>query len=460
MSDGADSTVSRQPFKVSLIQFVRTHPELWDLSMPAYRNNTLKSTIWEKFISRHHGVNSKQVREQWRLIKNRYYQERELRQSGKDMSSDFPYYEDCAFLESGKSNGSDPKRRRIEDNTDFLDNFKRMLGEASPEDGHVNSPPSDNDLENNAPTSRNNNRLSSERKGPAETRAHLIDLVKVLPELYDKSNPLYKNNAHKGVLWSQIAEKLGNGATAKKVREQWSYMRRKYEEEYYARKSGQAPTPMDPSKRHLFTFDQLSFLEDYMQSERSESLPDNDTQEIDPDSTENNQSDDFAYKSGNINEILWQLSQSASSKHSINNSSGRINPSTGEIMFDEKPTTSGPSSVVDEKPARPPRKRRAEEAVSELTISPTATMDKADLQKTVNDLSRCLVELMPSKEEDECALFGKQIAHDLRRMSLRSRLVARKRISEILLDMVIENINGHASTPPDDVDAQSNGVDL
>lgn len=50
-------------------------------------------------------------------------------------------------------------------------------------------------------------------------------------------------------------------------------MRRKYEEEFFSRKAGQAPTPMDPSKRHLFTFDQLAFLEAYMSSERPESPP-------------------------------------------------------------------------------------------------------------------------------------------------------------------------------------------
>lgn len=37
--------------------------------------------------------------------------------------------------------------------------------------------------------------------------------------------------------------------SGKKVREQWSYMRRKYEEEYHSRLAGNAPTPMDPSKR-------------------------------------------------------------------------------------------------------------------------------------------------------------------------------------------------------------------
>lgn len=57
--------------------------------------------------------------------------------------------------------------------------------------------------------------MSSFFRNPAETRAHLIDLVRDLPELYDKSNPLYKNNAHKGVLWTRIAKQLGNGASGK-----------------------------------------------------------------------------------------------------------------------------------------------------------------------------------------------------------------------------------------------------
>ncbi|CAD5226354.1 unnamed protein product [Bursaphelenchus xylophilus] len=453
-------TSSRQPFKVSLIQFVRGHPELWDLSMPAYRNNTLKSTIWEKFISRHPGVNSKQVREQWRLIKNRYYQERELRQSGKEMSTDFPYFEDCHFLENGKSTEGTPiKTRKFEENKDFLDNFKRILSEASLEEEQANSPQSDNDLENSAPNSHNNNTPSADRsKAPAETRAHLIDLVKDLPELYDKSNPLYKNNAHKGVLWSRIAKQLGNGATAKKVREQWSYMRRKYEEEFYSRKSGQAPTPMDPSKRHLFTFDQLSFLENYMQSERPESPPDNENQEAEADSSDNNQPDDsFGFKSSNINDLLLQLSQAASTRTpTSNNNNGRINMATGEILYDDKPTTSGPASINfdDVKGARP-KKRRLDEVLPGV-----GSIDKTDLQKTVNDLSRCLLELLPSKDEDECSLFGKQIAHDLRRLSLRSRLVARKKINDLLMEMVIQDINEHVSTPTDELGATSNGNDI
>lgn len=51
-------------------------------------------------------VAAKQVRETWRLIKNRFYAEKEFRQNasnmGKDIPGDFPYYDDCAFLEGGK----------------------------------------------------------------------------------------------------------------------------------------------------------------------------------------------------------------------------------------------------------------------------------------------------------------------------------------------------------------------
>jgi hypothetical protein len=50
-----------------------------------------------------------------------------------------------------------------------------------------------------------------------EIRAQLINLVRRTPELYDKNDPRYKNNAHKGVLWSRIAREIGNGATGKEL---------------------------------------------------------------------------------------------------------------------------------------------------------------------------------------------------------------------------------------------------
>jgi hypothetical protein len=118
----------------------------------------------------------------------------------------------------------------------------------------------------------------------------------------------------------------------KKVREQWSYMRRKYEEEYFSRKSGNAPTPMDPTKRHLFTFDQLGFLEPYISGmDRSESpLATNghalELDAIDPqeqgqsgrsssgvtDTSSPPQEELFGQKANtNLTDLLWQLTNAA-----------------------------------------------------------------------------------------------------------------------------------------------------
>uniref|UniRef100_A0A914QQ00 MADF domain-containing protein n=1 Tax=Panagrolaimus davidi TaxID=227884 RepID=A0A914QQ00_9BILA len=41
------------------------------------------------------------------------------------------------------------------------------------------------------------------------TATRLIELVKLYPELYDKTHPFYCNNVHKGVLWHRIADELG-----------------------------------------------------------------------------------------------------------------------------------------------------------------------------------------------------------------------------------------------------------
>ena len=39
--------------------------------------------------------------------------------------------------------------------------------------------------------------------------------------------------------------------------------------------------------------------------------------------------------------------------------------------------------------------------------------------------------------DDECELFGRQVASDLRSLNARSRLVARKRISDALMDIML-----------------------
>ena len=41
------------------------------------------------------------------------------------------------------------------------------------------------------------------------SKTDLIEMVRTYKELYDKNDPLYKNNSHKGVLWAQIAKNLG-----------------------------------------------------------------------------------------------------------------------------------------------------------------------------------------------------------------------------------------------------------
>ncbi|KAI6187257.1 hypothetical protein M3Y98_00223300 [Aphelenchoides besseyi] len=379
----------------------------------------------------------------------------------------------------------------MKDPDNFMEKFQRILNEAaSPHDDLGGSP----DYGDDADVSLGRHQIQFD-KDPAETRAQLINLVRRHPELYDKNNQLYKNNAHKGILWQSIAKEMGSPATGKKVREQWSYMRRKYEEEYFSRKSGNAPTPTDPSKRHLFTYDQLSFLEPYITGERTTDSPNppNPTAtglRFDPllldDVTNTNGhqtngvedgkviEDPFGYRDSdriNLTDLILQLSNAAQRHQNGTNlfddsttnqtTNGRISgpPSLGHLPTSESIDVPKFSNRGSKK-----RKLQDSEAVSiaapssgggtppKCTASATAirpmsplngttapmSMDVAQLNESVLRLSRCLEELMPRAAEDECELFGRQVTNDLRTLSPRSRLVARKRMADVLLDLLLE----------------------
>ncbi|KAI6239649.1 hypothetical protein M3Y99_00556200 [Aphelenchoides fujianensis] len=390
----------------------------------------------------------------------------------------------------------------------FMDNFRRILGEASPQDDLNGTPDYGDESDGNT------GRIQSMQfdKDPAETRAQLIRLVHQHPELYDKTNQLYKNNAHKGVLWQSIAKEMGKSRhwsvlpivaarmiarrSGKKVREQWSYMRRKYEEEYFSRKSGNAPTPTDPSKRHLFTYDQLSFLEPYITGERASDspAPPNSTggglrfdplllDEVNGGAEDGKVVDDpFGYRGGdservNLSDLLWQLSNVAAAQKLQNGTNGSaIFDDSANTTATNNGRTSGPPSlghlpasdgIEGQKFARGAKKRKYADVdghsvappssssgggtppkctASATAIRPmsplnglnTASMDVAQLNESVLRLSRCLEELMPRAAEDDCELFGRQVTNDLRKLGLRARMAARQRIHEILVEAILQ----------------------
>lgn len=166
------------------------------------------------------------------------------------------------------------------------------------------------------------------------SKTDLIELVKGYKELYDKNDPLYKNNSHKGVLWSSIAKSLGGTQSAKKVREQFSYMRRRFEEEYHARKNG-LPRPKLPDpdsanyRKPLFVYEQLTFLEPYIQTERESSYDETST-DIENNPGTSSFFDDSAVNLSDPNAFIDYVRQWTEN----NNQNGdyRVDPSTGEIL--------------------------------------------------------------------------------------------------------------------------------
>jgi hypothetical protein len=188
-------------------------------------------------------------------------------------------------------------------------------------------------------------------------------------------------------------------------------MRRKYEEEYHSRLSGNAPTPMDPTKRHLFTYDQLSFLEPYISTHppnsvltaaRSASPNDraplshqtssDDAQSGRDSRNEANEEFNNSALASNLNQLLMQLAQHRSS-----------------TSVDDKAKSLGKAQKENEDDLNECIKRKRK-----IAEDPQAEI--AALNASVLCLSRCLEEVLPKGGDDDCTIFGRQIANDLRQV--------------------------------------------
>lgn len=52
-----------------------------------------------------------------------------------------------------------------------------------------------------------------------------------------------------------------------------------------------------------------------------------------------------------------------------------------------------------------------------------------------------------SIDEDECNLFGRQVAMDLKRLNTQNRALARFRINKILMEMTVQEFHGDGTNP-------------
>jgi len=305
------------------------------------------------------------------------------------------------------------------------------------------------------------------------SKTDLIELVKGYKELYDKSDPLYKNNSHKGVIWASIAKSLGGAQSAKKVREQFSYMRRRFEEEYHARKNG-LPRPKLPDpdsanyRKPLFVYEQLTFLEPYIQTER-ESSYDEQTADVENHPGTSNFFEENGADLTDPNALIDYVRQWA--ENGISNDC-RVDPTTGEIL--------PPLMDIKDKdgiPAKRKRKNNMPPKKTKSTLTPPSNQSSdsppsQDLRTanlasngTANDqidndmmlqFAKTLSENLmmnnhqmtsTSNDDDECNLFGRQVAMDLKRLNTQNRAVARFRINKILMEMTVQEFQGDETNP-------------
>uniref|UniRef100_A0AC34QUB1 MADF domain-containing protein n=1 Tax=Panagrolaimus sp. JU765 TaxID=591449 RepID=A0AC34QUB1_9BILA len=305
------------------------------------------------------------------------------------------------------------------------------------------------------------------------SKTDLIEMVKGYKELYDKNDPLYKNNSHKGVLWASIAKNLGGTQSAKKVREQFSYMRRRFEEEYHARKNG-LPRPKLPDpdsanyRKPLFVYEQLTFLEPYIQTER-ESSYDEHSADVENHPGTSSFFDDNITDLSDPN-ILFDYVRQWTTDANI-----QIDPTTGEIL---------PGDIKEIKecpPAKRKRKNNVPPKKSKTTLTPPSNNSTSAESPPSQDLKN--VSLLPngnhqnetidndvmlqfaktitenfmqgqtnqttniSIDEDECNLFGRQVAMDLKRLNTQNRALARFRINKILMEMTVQEFHGDGTNP-------------
>uniref|UniRef100_A0A914Z1R5 MADF domain-containing protein n=1 Tax=Panagrolaimus superbus TaxID=310955 RepID=A0A914Z1R5_9BILA len=308
------------------------------------------------------------------------------------------------------------------------------------------------------------------------SKTDLIEMVKAHKELYDKNNSLYKNNSHKGVLWASIAKNLGGTQSAKKVREQFSYMRRRFEEEYHARKNG-LPRPKLPDpesanyRKPLFVYEQLTFLEPYINIERENSA------EVEMADAENNPGTSCSFDDiqSNLTDSLALLDyvRQWTTENAQMNESIAIDSLASDLLPQFK------ESKEELQIAPPPEKRRRKQPPSKRNSKvsavtppsnssdsppsqdlkpslPLLNFNTSEQQQQPGDnemllqLAKALtdnctsIQTNPSTaiEDEECNLFGRQVSMDLKRLNLQNRAIARYRINKILMELTVKECPG------------------
>uniref|UniRef100_A0AC34FMA0 MADF domain-containing protein n=1 Tax=Panagrolaimus sp. ES5 TaxID=591445 RepID=A0AC34FMA0_9BILA len=260
------------------------------------------------------------------------------------------------------------------------------------------------------------------------TATGLINLVKTYPELYDKTHQLYCNNVHKGVLWNKIADELG-GTTAKKTREQFSYMRKRFRNEYEARKKGiqkaLVPEPEATNYRQpLFVYEQLSFLEKVFEKELEAA------QEIE-NNEEKESSATTVIENGLINtkDYTAAVAEKLSSKGSSPRKRRRTQNSAGT------PQSSSSSGIE--------ASSSSQSSASSTTVTSINNYDSS-LLSILNNINSQPNQCNPVPaaatiiEDEECKIFGRQVAMDLQRLDQHTRMIVRFKISKILLELYLK----------------------
>lgn len=132
--------------------------------------------------------------------------------------------------------------------------------------------------------------------------------------------------------------------------------------------------------------------------------------------------DDFASSAlaSNLNQLLLQLATQRDDDDAALKPSAKTPRLNGNVNNEDTQNatiTNGIQRLPDLETVK--RKRRlVEEENQEKRQNGDAEAEIAALNASVLCLSRCLEEVLPKGGEDECAIFGRQIANDLRQVSV------------------------------------------
>ena len=260
---------------------------------------------------------------------------------------------------------------------------------------------------------------------------------------------------------------------AKKVREQFSYMRRRFEEEHHARKNGYPrPKLPDPDsanyRKPLFVYDQLTFLEPYINTDKEASCDGelNDTENCPGTSTFDEIQANYSDNSI-VMDYVTHWAAAASAQCVTANDGNIVDQIAAELLpqFKEIKEEFKSGSIEKRKRKQPPPKR----ASKAPTLTPPSTNSESppsqDLKNSLtfpnfnadqpmdNEMLLQIAKAFsdncnpaPSNtvaiEDEECNLFGRQVSMDLKRLNLQNRAIARYRINKILMELTVKECPG------------------